>query len=629
MNSDPFKIKESLFRDSHIKNFNTDRTEGDAVFFSYSASWIGKSLRHKTVWLFYAFVIMIFGVLLTRAVSLQLVHGNNYFSQSEGNRLKDIVIRAPRGILYDRNGKPLVYNSSLFFLYVHPESLPKDQTERQAIYDQISATIGDTSWQDNPKLKGRQPILIGEKLPYDQAMKLLALSRTVPSIEVSLEPSRQYLTGFGLSHLIGYVGQLTDQDQKNPAYRDYGYNDVVGKVGLETQYEKYLRGHNGYQKFETDAVGRDVSLSASHDPEKGSDVYLTIDLDMQKKLYDALDTISRDYGKKRSAGVVMDPKTGAILAAVSMPDYDNNVFSTRLTKSNFQDLILNPDKPLFSRFVAGEYPPGSTFKIIMASAALQEKVIDTAFTVMSTGGVHIGNAFFPDWRPGGHGLTNIYHALADSVNTFFYIIGGGDGKSTNGLGVERINKYAQLFGLTKPTGVDFPAEADGFVPTEDWKLQTKGERWYLGDTYNISIGQGDITVTPLQIAHYTSIIASGGRDTQPHFFGQSDAKLPKPTWANAPVNWLSADTINTVRKGLRETVLNGSAKSLQSVTVPVAGKTGTAQFNKNKIPHSWFTGFAPYDNPELVVTILIEEGSDQGYAVKASRLFLESYFNHS
>ncbi|MFH0873566.1 MAG: penicillin-binding protein 2 [Candidatus Komeilibacteria bacterium] len=628
MINDPFKIKDSLFRASHIKNFNADRTEGDAVFFSYSASWIGKSLRHYTVWLFYGLVLAIFFILIGRAVTLQLFMGHNFVRLAEGNRLKGVIARAPRGIIYDRNGKPLVYNSSLFSLYLHPSSLPQNLIDRQSVLDQIAAIIGTSDWKTDVRLQGQQPLLIGEKLPYDQALKLSALSRTLPAIDVSLEPSRQYLTGLGLSHVIGYVGQLSDQDAKNPDYRNYAYNDVIGKAGLEAQYEKWLKGNNGYQEYETDAVGREIALASSLNPTKGWDIYSTIDLAIQKKLFTALSTISRDYGKTRSAGIVMNPETGAILAAVSLPDYDDNVFSSRLTQDTFQSLITDPNKPLFNRFISGEYPPGSTFKIIMASAALQEKMIDDTFTVLSTGGLHIGNAFFPDWRPAGHGLTNIYHALADSVNTFFYIIGGGDGKNIGGLGVARINKYARLFGLGQPSGVDLPNEADGFVPTEDWKLTTKGERWYLGDTYNISIGQGDITLTPLQMAHYTSILASSGRDTQPHFFGKSEATLPLPQWRNTQVSWLSPETINIVRQGLRDTVTKGSATSLQSVSVAVAGKTGTAQFNKNKTPHSWFTGFAPYNNPELVVTILVEEGGDQGYAVKASRLFLESYFNH-
>jgi penicillin-binding protein 2 len=433
-----------------------------------------------------------------------------------------------------------------------------------------------------------------------------------------------------LAHIVGYTGSLSDTDQKNPKYKDYAHNDILGKNGIELEYENYLRGQNGYEQIETDALGRDLERVASQPPVKGKDIYLTIDLDLQKKLYNALEQVSVNNGKKRSAGIVMDPRNGEILAAVSLPSFDNNLFSSRLSQADYQSLITNEDKPLFMRLFSGEYPPGSTFKIVMASAGLQENVISTQTTVNSTGGVKINNSFFPDWRPQGHGITNIYHALADSVNTFFYILGGGDNKTIVGLGLDRIRKYADLFNLGRPVGVDFPSEADGFVPSADWKQQVKGERWYLGDTYNLSIGQGDLTTTPLQVAYYTSIIASKGNLIRPHFLKAVSSDNGAPVEQSYPVtkaSWLNDQNIAIVTQGLKETVINGTAKSLQAVAVPVAGKTGTAQFNKNKNPHSWFTGWAPADNPELQVTILVEEGGDIGYAVTASRLFLQSVYN--
>ncbi len=630
MIDNPFKIQENSFREGKIQNFTADREEGDAVYFSNSNSWIGKSLKSQTTYLFYALVVALLLVLFSRAVFLQITHGAQYLAQAEGNRLKEVVVRAPRGIIYDRNGKPLVYNSSYFFLYINPSDWPEDEQARRKLTESIGSILKLPDWQPAIDTSSFQPALVAEKLPYEQALQLLALSRTEPSLQVTLEPSRSYISDFALSHVIGYTGSLSDADKKNPVLKDYAHNDFIGKTGIELQYEDKLRGQNGYEQIETDALGRDLERVASEPPVKGNDIYLTLDLDLQKKLYNALETVSTQYGKKRSAGIVMNPTNGEILAAVSLPSFDSNLFSSRLSQKDYQSLVTNEDKPLFMRLFSGEYPPGSTFKIVMASAGLQEKVIDTQTTVNSTGGVKINNSFFPDWRPQGHGITNIYHALADSVNTFFYILGGGDNKSIVGLGLDRIRKYAALFDLGKPVGIDFPGEADGFVPSADWKQQTKGERWYLGDTYNLSIGQGDLTTTPLQVAYYTSIIASKGNEIKPHFLKAVSRETGDPAEAQYPVtraSWLSDQTISTVTQGLKDTVINGTAKSLQAVSVPVAGKTGTAQFNRNKVPHSWFTGWAPADNPELQITVLVEEGGDVGYAVTASRLFLQSVYN--
>jgi len=629
MPENPFKIQEGRFRESKIPNFTADREEGDTVYFFHSGSWIGKSLGTQTTYLFYGVIVLFLTILFSRAAYLQIAVGEKYLQQAEGNRLKQVVVRAPRGIIYDRNGKPLVYNSSFFFLYISPPDWPTEPLKQSELSTKIGELLLIPGWRPTINVKSYQPLLVAEKLPYDQALKLLALSRTEPSLQVVLEPSRSYISDNALAHVIGYTGVLSESDKKNEQLDTYAHNDSIGKTGIEFEYEKYLRGKNGYEQIETDALGRDLERVASKVPIKGKDIFLTLDLDIQKKLYQALNTISNDYGKTKSAGIVMNPRNGEILAAVSLPTFDNNLFSSRLTQKDYELLTTNEDKPLFMRLFSGEYPPGSTFKIVMASAGLEENVITASTVVNSTGGVKINNSFFPDWRPEGHGVTNIYFALAESVNTFFYILGGGDNKSIIGLGLDRIRKYSELFNLGKATGVDFPSEADGFVPSAAWKQKTKGERWFLGDTYNLSIGQGDLTTTPLQVAYYTSIIASKGYLIKPHFLKavSSDSTPVDINFSTTRASWLSDQTITAVTQGMRDTVRIGTAKSLQSVSVAVAGKTGTAQFSKNKVPHSWFTGFAPADNPELLVTILVEEGGDVGYAVKASRLFLESMYN--
>jgi penicillin-binding protein 2 len=272
---------------------------------------------------------------------------------------------------------------------------------------------------------------------------------------------------------------------------------------------------------------------------------------------------------------------------------------------------------------------GSVFKLVMGSAGLQEKIINDTFSVLSTGGVNVGGNFFPDWRPSGHGRTNIYWAIADSVNTFFYSVGGGNNQwISEGLGVDRIIDYAKKFGLGKKTGIDLPSEVDGFLPSKQWKEENMKERWYLGDTYNLSIGQGYLLTTPIQAASLVSLFANHGQLFAPHVIKEVIDKVVTVKYESkiALTNVVDSANLEIIRKALRETVVSGTAQSLKSVPVAVAGKTGTAQFNSNKTPHSWFVAFAPYDQPKIAMAVIVEEGGDTGLAVTVVRQFMEWYF---
>ncbi|MCK4554296.1 penicillin-binding protein 2, partial [Candidatus Parcubacteria bacterium] len=282
--------------------------------------------------------------------------------------------------------------------------------------------------------------------------------------------------------------------------------------------------------------------------------------------------------------------------------------------------------------ISGEYPSGSTIKPVIAAAALEEGIISEHTSFTSVGGIKVGQWFFPDWRAGGHGITDVRRAIAESINTFFYYIGGGH-QDFKGLGIDRIYKYGELFGLNAQLGIDLAGEVSGFLPTKKWKEETKGERWYIGDTYHLSIGQGDILVTPLQVANYTSVFANGGALYRPHLVKQILSGGDKVFKEVEPViirdNFIGDYNIEIVRQGMRRTVTAGSARSLQSVPVAVAGKTGTAQWSSKKNHHAWFTGFAPYDNPEVVITILVEEGGEgSDVAVPIAKEFLEWYFGN-
>jgi len=288
---------------------------------------------------------------------------------------------------------------------------------------------------------------------------------------------------------------------------------------------------------------------------------------------------------------------------------------------------------LFNRVISGEFPAGSTFKPVMAAAALQEKIINANTSFMSTGRLCVGEWFFPDWKAGGHGLTNVKKALADSVNTFFYYVGGGFG-DFKGLGIDKIVKYAALFGLDKVTGIDLPNEASGFLPSQKWKEDTKNEVWYIGDTYHASIGQGDITVTPLQVANYTAAIANGGTLYEPHvvtkILDHNNNLITKIKPQVVRSNFISPENIKIVQEGMRQTITAGSGRSLNSLPVEVAGKTGTAQWSSTQATHAWFTGFAPYDQPEIAITVLVEAGGEGStVAVPIVKEILQYYFGDS
>ena len=315
---------------------------------------------------------------------------------------------------------------------------------------------------------------------------------------------------------------------------------------------------------------------------------------------------------------------------VSLPAYNNNLFAKGIGQEDYNILINHPDNPLFNRAISGEYPSGSTIKPVWVAAALEERVVSENTTFLSTGGISIGQWFFPDWRAGGHGRVDARRAIAESVNTYFYNIGGGY-EGFQGLGVDRLVNYGKLFGLGKQTGIDLAGEASGFLPSRAWKEEYKGESWYIGDTYHFAIGQGDLLTTPLQVAMFTSVFANGGKLYRPHFIKEILTGNDEPFGQanNEPVRegFISPYNIHVIREGMRQTVTAGSARSLQIIPAKVAGKTGTAQWSSKHDTHAWFTGFAPYDNPELAITILIEEGGEgSDAAVPVVREYLKWYF---
>jgi penicillin-binding protein 2 len=631
MKDDPFKIREGSIKDTRLKGFSKSRHSGDYLDFAWSktSQTLGKFFNDEKISrLFFVFAFFLL-ILWGRGFYLQVIKGETFRNIAEGNRIREEIIPSNRGLIYDRFGNLLVKNVSRFFLYILPDELPVDSEEKNNLLQKIIDLTGLSTEELDERLQerdGNEKILAYENIPYEQAISLMLLSESNQSLEITHEPRREYFPYLGLSHTLGYLGSVSQEDL---AIADYRYNDRIGKTGLESIYEEFLRGQDGIRQIEVDALNKEKNIIAWQEPINGQDLVLTIDAKAQGKLYEIMADRSTRHGKPKMAAVVLDAHDDGILAMLSLPIFDNNIFTSTLNKEDYNKIITDPSTPLLNRVVAGTYPLGSIFKPIVASAALEEDLINSSFLVHSTGGVNIGNSFFPDWRPAGHGWTDIKWALADSVNTFFYTIGGGNNQWLDqGLGINKIVKYAKKFGLGQTTNVDLNSEEEGFLPSKTWKEKTLDERWFLGDTYNLSIGQGYLLATPIQAATFMSYFANG-QASQPHFIKEIKNNDQVEEYQNKIIfdDLTTPETLDTIRQGLRQTVLEGTAQSLQAVSVAVAGKTGTAQFNRNKSPHSWFASFAPYEDPQIVVVVLVEEGGDEGLAVTVAREFMQWYFD--
>jgi penicillin-binding protein 2 len=409
---------------------------------------------------------------------------------------------------------------------------------------------------------------------------------------------------------------------------DYLPTEMIGKQGVEKSYEEALRGERGYDRVEVDSLGRPKKILGSVAAKPGNDLILNIDADLEKKAYDSLLSMLEEKGLSRGAAVALDPRDGSVLALVSIPGFDNNLFSEGITGDAYRSFLSDESKPLFNRAIAGEYAPGSTFKPVMASAALSEGVIDEHTEIESKGGISVGSFFFGDWK--AHGFTDIRSALAVSSDVFFYTVGGGYG-NISGLGIARIKKYAALFGYGSTSGIDVPGEADGFLPDKEWKKETTGEPWYIGDDYHSSIGQGFITATPLQIVNSVAAVANGGTLYIPMVVSQIrgiDGRTVQNPSKVIRSGFVAQDILRIVREGMRETVTDGTAQSLKTLSLPVAGKTGTAQFGTNGKTHGWFVSFAPYDDPKIALVVLVEgqEGDETYNTVPVTRDIYEWYF---
>lgn len=586
----------------------------------------------------FAIALGLVGLLLARLFFLQVVQGADYLGLSEGNRIRLHPIEAPRGVVFARTGEKLISNIPDFEIRVIPSDFPKQPEEVAVIISDIATVLDvhpselEGAFADFPPF-AFEPLTIIEGVNHEQAVRIMMKTHTTPGIMVKATASRAYEHPELYSHILGYTGKISEEEYE--ALRGTGYYlaDKVGKTGVEFSYEQVLRGTFGLEEVEVNSLGIEQQVVATNDPIPGKNLILGIDHNLQQTAVDSLKNAMEETGAPGGVIIAIDPRNGAIRAMVSLPAYDNNKFVGGISQDDYTAYVEDEGKPLYHRAISGTYPSGSTIKMMIAAAALAEGVVNSSTSFLSTGGIEINNQwYFPDWKGGGHGMTDVRKAIAESVNTYFYIVGGGY-EDVTGLGIDRIRYYGDLFGFGKTLGIDLPHEAEGFLPSPEWKERVKGESWYIGDTYHAAIGQGDVLVTPIQIAAYTAAIANGGRLWKPFVaeFTEDADGSSRSELAGVSLNEqvIEPGYIEIIREGMRQTVTIGSARQLQTVPVPVSAKTGTAQFS-GEGTHAWITTFAPYEEPELVVTVLVENGGGgSAVAQPIARDILNAYFSEN
>lgn len=570
-------------------------------------------------------------ILIFKLLDLQISQGSLNQYLAEGNRIRTRDIVASRGNIYDANNNILAKNIASFNLEILPADLPQDKVERNKIYQEIEKNTGIVLDTIEKKIEEKglfslDPVILQENIPRDEALLLEIRFKDFTGVIIDKRSVRQYQQVLGLSHILGYIGKISQEElDKNINYQ---ISDYLGKSGLELIYEKDLRGENGKEQIEVNSLGRIQRILATKQPNPGNNLFLTIDFNLQEKMAEYLKIASDKLGGKEAVAIAQNPQTGGILGLVNIPSYDNNIFSQPNMMEEYQKLLDNSSKPMINRAISGVYPSGSTIKPIIAAAGLQEKVISVNTTINDPGEIKIGDWSFPDWK--NHGLVDVKKAIAESCDVFFYAVGGGWDK-ISGLGVKRIDEYLEKFGFGEKSNIDLPGEGSGLVPSPEWKKRVKKESWYIGDTYHLSIGQGDLLVTPLQLINAISMIANGGKLYQPYLLlkeTDSNGKLIKEFFPKIiRDNVIGSFELSVVRQGMRQAVESGSARSLQDLPIQSAGKTGTAQFGNNKETHSWFVSFAPYENPQISLLVLIEGGGEGNEtALPVAKEILNYYF---
>lgn len=679
----------------------------------------GNSITPWRVGVAFLVMALIFVLFVARLYSLQILQGAEYLAQAEQNRFDPVNIPAPRGVVYDRNSAQLVRNTPSFNVLITPALLPDSPAEVEAIYQQLSALTGVPVDQEGEAaarcVPGRGIIQLvnegGSIAPFDPWAVACDVDETVarvlreaqvdmPGVNVEAVPIRDYKFGELTADLIGFLGPIPAAERD--IWEDLGFvtdRDKVGYAGIERMYQDVLAGTNGEKLVEVDVAGLEIrEVGSGNPPIPGNSLKLTIDTRLQASARSALEKrmefLNRSAGEIRSRiGVViaMNPQTGEILAMVSLPTYENNRLARFIPEYYFRQLSIDLSRPLLNHAISSSFPPGSSFKMVTATGALNAGVITPQKVIFDPGKITISNTYFPNdpgkakdfvcWKSDGHGNVDFVHGIAFSCNVYFYKIGGGfENEVREGLGIERLGVYARALGYGAPLGIDLPGEDGGLIPTKDWKRINLGENWSTGDTYNSVVGQGFVNATPLQVLTSISTLANGGKVVWPHLarevldgegnvveriepcvlwdiadgeitaakeiaadcpsMPEASRDLLQATHTTSPDINVDPSVIELAREGMHLVVTEGTASDYaQLENISSGGKTGTGEYCDtvafergrckpgNWPTHSWYTAFAPYENPEIVVTAFVFNGGEG--AVTAGPIVkqvLEAYF---
>ena len=602
----------------------------------------------QKLWILRLVILAAFAALTIQLGRLQLMQGSHFQQRAALNQLRIEPVVPSRGGIYDRNGVPVVANVPGFSAAIVAADIPEGSDDQ--IAKGLEGLLGVPALETTLRIEAARkskdpfaPVIIKDGLDQAAAFHLREQLPTLPGVQVVVDPVRRYLAGDVLSDVLGYTGRVDEEDFATLKDRGYLASDRIGKAGVEAAYEPYLRGTVGRKEIEKDATGRELRTLGEDPAKPGNDLVLSIDLDLQKKATELVQAAS-DGGQ--AAAIVMDVHTGEVLALVSLPMYDNNIFSGKIDEAKLQQYLDDPNKPLVNHALSEQYAPGSIFKQVTGAAALQEGVAVPSTTITSNGYINIPNQYdpsviytFKDWRT--LGTLDFYSGVAMSSDVYFYYLSGGYhayGQNFDGLGVERLARYARQFGLGRKTGIDIAGEADGNIPDTAWKKATFGDDWFLGDTYNMGIGQGFVAATPIQMIRVTAAVANGGtlltprvvrevRDAQQHVIVPAAPKIE----GNVGV---SPANLAILRDAMTQAVSWGSANLASLPDLKIAGKTGTAEFGPRFADgsyetHAWFSGFAPADDPQVAVTVFLERGVGATNAAPLAAKILDYYFHRS
>lgn len=564
--------------------------------------------------------VLVIAVLIARVAYLQVYDGEYYSRLADGNRIRIIPSVAPRGTFFDRNGQLLVTNRPGFAVSLLPLSEPN-----QVVIEKVSKLLSVPVEEIQKKISshiGFDPIRIKTDITPDIVTIIEEQKDEYPGVVIEVQPIRNYILMQEGAHTFGYVSEISDAELETKKSEGYKSGDIIGKFGLEKIYDKEIRGENGGEQVEVDVAGKPVQILGKKEPRPGYDLILTIDRDLQVAAEQAVDAQLTEIGAHAAAAVVLNPQNGEVLAMVSRPAFDPNLFVHGISTKDWNEINTNPYHPMDNKTITGEYPPGSTFKIVTGTAALAAGKVTPSERIFDSGTHWI----IPKGNAGGEALgwLNFHSALAHSDNVYFYEMG-------NRLGVDLLGYYAKMFGLGEVTGIDLPYESPGLVASKEYKMKVYGEEWLLSETFDAAIGQGFNLVTPLQAAMVMGEIAANGNRFKPHIVkkivtqdGETIKEIQPELLNRLDV---SPEVIRLVQDGLHEVTISGTARrSFMGFPYAIAGKTGTAENSQGK-DHGWFVGYGPFENPTVCVAVIVEQG---GYgassAVPIGRKILDAAF---